>query len=210
MYSAPAVGRGSIDRRSCGQRFSDALSTELRRLATPAGIEPATIGSMYSKPAVGPKDGQRNNGSDATFPRCSPNRQLAVRDAGGSRTHCYRVAAGCLAVQRQRQVSSSGVEPDPRPSQGRMHSATLRGQKEPTAGFAPAWGGLRDRCLSTSSHIGNCQQERTDLNCVERLWRPLALPGARSCTGCPRGIEPTAATFTGPHADHYTTDTIHQ
>ncbi len=75
------------------------------------------------------KDGQRNNGSDLTFSRCSPNRQLAVRDAGGSRTHFDRVAAGCLAVWLQRQASSSGVEPDPRPSQGRMHSATLRGQR---------------------------------------------------------------------------------
>jgi hypothetical protein len=112
--------------------------TELRRLATLAGIEPATVGSMYSKPAVGLKDGQRNSGSDSTFSRCSPNRQLAVRDAGGNRTHFDRVAAGCLAVQLQRQASSSGVEPDPRPSQGRMRSATLRGQTEPTAGFAPA------------------------------------------------------------------------
>jgi hypothetical protein len=43
------------------------------------------------------------------------------RDAGGNRTHFDRVAAGCLAVWLQRQVSSSGVEPDPRPSQRRMH-----------------------------------------------------------------------------------------
>ena len=41
-----------------------------------------------------------------------------------------RVAAGCLAIGRQRQVSSSGVEPDPRPSQGRVRSATLRGYDE--------------------------------------------------------------------------------
>ncbi len=27
--------------------------------------------------------------------------------------------------------------------------------REPTAGFAPAWAGLRDRCLFVSSHIGN-------------------------------------------------------
>ena len=49
------------------------------------------------------------------------------RDAGGNRTHFDRVAAGCLAIWLQRQVSSSGVEPDPRPSQGRVRSATLRG-----------------------------------------------------------------------------------
>ena len=51
----------------------------------------------------------------------------AVRDAGGSRTHFYRVAAGRLAIWLQRQVSSSGVEPDPRPSQSRVRSATPRG-----------------------------------------------------------------------------------
>src|SRR5439155_25526266 len=103
------------------------------------------------------------------------------RDAGGNRTHFDRVAAGCLAIWLQRRaLSSSGVEPDLRPSQGRVPSATPRGQKhpgpdsnrdpdlrrvrccplhhqdnqEPTAGFAPAWAGLRDRCLSVSSHIG--------------------------------------------------------
>lgn len=53
------------------------------------------------------------------------------RDAGGNRTHFDRVAAGCLAIKLQRQVSSSGVEPDPRPSQGRMPSTTPRGQKHP-------------------------------------------------------------------------------
>jgi hypothetical protein len=52
-----------------------------------------------------------------------------TRDAGGNRTHFDRVAAGCLAIQLQRRVSSSGVEPDPRPSQGRVRSATPRGYK---------------------------------------------------------------------------------
>jgi hypothetical protein len=52
-------------------------------------------------------------------------------------------------------------------------------KQEPMAGFAPAWVGLRDRCLSQSSHIG-MKQERKDLNPVKRLWRPPALPGAHS------------------------------
>ena len=109
------------------------------------------------------------------------------RDAGGNRTHFDRVAAGCLAIWLQRRVvSSSGVEPDLRPSQGRVPSATPRGPKhpgpdsnrdpdlrrvrccplhhqdnqEPTAGFAPAWAGLRDRCLSVSSHIGKTLPHR--------------------------------------------------
>ena len=58
-----------------------------------------------------------------------------IRDAGGSRTHLNRVAAGCLAVWLQRlslcaatifrrshatQMSSPGVEPGLRPSHGRV------------------------------------------------------------------------------------------
>ncbi len=49
------------------------------------------------------------------------------------------------------------------------------------------------------------------MNPVERLWRPPALPGARSYSGCPGGIEPAAKAFTGPQGrmqNHYTTDTI--
>ena len=41
------------------------------------------------------------------------------------------------------------------------------------------------------------KQEDKDSNPVRRLWRPRALPGAHSCTGCLGGIEPTASTFTG-------------
>src|SRR6266567_2509795 len=59
------------------------------------------------------------------------------KDAGGNRTHFDRVAAGCLAVWLQRQVSSSGVEPDLRPSQGRVRSATPRGHKAPRRGIEP-------------------------------------------------------------------------
>ena len=33
---------------------------------------------------------------------------------------------------------------------------------------------------SLFGHVGN-KQEREDLNPVRRLWRPSALPGARSC-----------------------------
>src|SRR5206468_10087470 len=44
------------------------------------------------------------------------------------------------------------------------------------------------------------QQECKDSNLVRRLWRPPALPGARSYSGCPGGVEPAATTFTGSHA----------
>lgn len=53
------------------------------------------------------------------------------RDAGGSRTHFNRVAAGRLAVWLQHHsqgMSSPGVEPGPRPSQGRVRSLTPRGR----------------------------------------------------------------------------------
>jgi hypothetical protein len=50
----------------------------------------------------------------------SPNE--ARRDAGGSRTHLNRFAAGRLAVwlQRRKVMSLPGIEPGPRPSQSRM------------------------------------------------------------------------------------------
>ena len=103
-------------------RVGDRTRTDNR--CTPTGSRRGQ--SHFSKETA-----NEENGSDATLKRCSPNRQLAVRDAGGNRTHFDRVAAGCLAIWLQRQVSSSGVEPDPRPSQGRVRSATPRGQKHP-------------------------------------------------------------------------------
>lgn len=63
---------------------------------------------MYSRTAVGPKvtlnASQRRKWFRRNIKRCSPNRQLAGRDAGGIRTHFHRVAAGCLAVWLQRLV----------------------------------------------------------------------------------------------------------
>jgi hypothetical protein len=44
-------------------------------------------GSRRSKSQFSKETANEENGSDATFNRCSPNRQLAVRDAGGNRTH---------------------------------------------------------------------------------------------------------------------------
>lgn len=55
-----------------------------------------------------------------------------------------------------------------------------RDQQEPTTGFAPACFRLQDGRLSQSSHVGS-QHEREDSNPIQRLWRPPALPGARSC-----------------------------
>jgi len=65
---------------------------------------------------------------------------------------------------------------------------------EPMAGFAPAWSAAikkhwQDRSLSPSSHVGK-QHEREESNLVWRLWRPSALPGARSCDV---GVGPTRA-----------------
>src|SRR5262249_54885529 len=54
------------------------------------------------------------------------------RDAGGSRTHFVRFAGGRLAVRPQRRsVSPPGIEPGPRPSDGRMLPSTPRGQPSP-------------------------------------------------------------------------------
>jgi hypothetical protein len=65
--------------------------------------------------------------------------EAAARDAGGSRTHLNRVAAGRLAVGLQRQrMSSPGVEPGPRPSQSRVRSPTPRGRIGPARKPGPA------------------------------------------------------------------------
>jgi hypothetical protein len=59
-------------------RVSDRNRTDNR--CTPTGSRRSQ--SHFSKVTA-----NEENGSDATLNRCSPNRQLAVRDAGGNRTH---------------------------------------------------------------------------------------------------------------------------
>ena len=44
-------------------------------------------GSRRGQSHFSKETANEENGSDATLNRCSPNRQLAVRDAGGNRTH---------------------------------------------------------------------------------------------------------------------------
>ena len=103
-------------------------------------------------------------------------RPLAIRDAGGSRTHfgpgcsrpprreasassqCPRQESnlaldlrriGCASAtpRGRRSVSRPGLEPGSGPSEGPMLIRYTTETREPTAGFAPAWAGLRDRCL---------------------------------------------------------------
>jgi hypothetical protein len=60
---------------------------------------------------------------------------------------------------------------------------------------------------ATSAIVSRSAQIRTVLSGFgDRLLSQEHTP----LQGCPRGIEPTATTFTGSHADHYTTDTVNQ
>ena len=52
------------------------------------------------------------------------------------------------------------------------------------------------------------KQERKDLNPVERLWKPPALPGAHSCKGVRGESNPPPRPSQGRMPNHYTTDTI--
>jgi hypothetical protein len=74
-------------------------------------------------------------------------RRASARDAGGSRTHfeplCRRPpdrrasASVRRSVRRSGGMSSPGVEPGPRPSHGRVPSATLRGRCRMTRQCSP-------------------------------------------------------------------------
>jgi hypothetical protein len=173
MYSEPAVGLVLLaGRRGFGQNIALPLSYIHHSLAGwMIGFEPTTD---VCRPAVA--------AAKVTIQKRQPTKKMVqtrhltdvVRTGSwpsetpvGIEPTQNRVAAGRLAIWLQRQVSSSGVEPDPRPSQGRVRSATPRGQKhpgpdsnrdrdfrrvlccsvaplhhqdiqEPTAGFAPA------------------------------------------------------------------------
>jgi hypothetical protein len=86
-------------------------------------------------------------------------------------------------------VSRPGLEPGPRPSEGRMQflytirtSCFSQSRRLPCLSVANA-GHQHQPVYKTGAslfgHIGN-QQDREESNPVKRLWRPPALPGARS------------------------------
>ena len=76
-----------------------------------------------------------------------------LRDAGGSRTHFNRFAAGGLAVWLQRhQVARPGIEPGLRPSQSRVQSATLTGCKYRVRESNPVPQFRRLRCYPAHPH----------------------------------------------------------
>src|SRR5258705_13325944 len=98
---------------------------------------------MDSRRAVGPSCVEPSNegwdGRRVIVRGWSPNRQSEGRDAGGSRTHLNRVAAGRLAVWLQRQEGESGGDPCPRQELNLVYdlrriactSPTLRGRLIP-------------------------------------------------------------------------------
>jgi hypothetical protein len=137
MYSEPAVGQVLFGRAT--RNWSDALlyPIELQppesnrvddRTRTDNRCNPT--GSRRSQDSFVKKDSQRGDDSDATFSRCSPNRQLAVIDTSGIRTHSYECFSFIPHLSSFILHPSSlipllkGVRgesnPPPRPSQGRM------------------------------------------------------------------------------------------
>lgn len=119
---------------------------------------------------------------------------------------CCKPPPGRLAPAPRIAMSSPGIEPGPRPSQGRVPSVTPRGRPLPGSrtqpcGFehrgasatlagsalarsrtrSPTFGGsCAVRHTPRALHPPRNEQDREDLNPVTQFWRLLPLPGGRS------------------------------
>ena len=168
---------------------------------------------MYSRAAVGQKACQRSCDSDGTRFRCSPNRQLATRDAGGNRTH-FR--PGCSRSPRRPAPASfehpgSELNRDPGLRRARCcplhHQDVGQSRRLDLHQYQPTYeaGAFLDRATSA-------KQERKDSNPVARCWKPFALPGARSCPRANQGVRgelnPPPRPSQGRMLAVYTTNTI--
>jgi hypothetical protein len=120
------------------------------------------------------------------------------RDAGGSRTHLNRVAAGRLAVwlQRHRTIEngtdigtmpSPGIEPGPRPSQGRVrirHTPRTRcraDRESPARESDPALRLRRPPCLRHTRGEDRCRPGRDER--TGTMPSPGVEPGLRPSEG---------------------------
>ena len=132
-----------------------------------------------------PPDSQERRYSSRPVPQCSVDLAAigqsvdsTAEDAGGSRTHLNRVAAGRLAVWLQRQevvMSPPGIEPGPRPSQGRVrfrHTPRTLWLSDPPPGNRTRPCGLEDRrAPDTLAGIQTDQCPRQESNLVFDLRR---------------------------------------
>lgn len=135
---------------------------------------------------------------------------------GGSRLSRHALILGI--ARRRPLLPLPGIEPEPGPSESPVQSATSKNVRrpigrakdirdslhlqEPITGFAPACFPKeneqgQDGRLSQSSHVGS-QHEREDSNPIQRLWRPPALPGARSCKAAEPSEKDSAAIVIHP------------
>ncbi len=206
-------------------------------------------------------EGRRRACPDAA-PGAGARRARPRRTSQRRRWESNPLAPGCSRLPGRLAPASAlsppGVEPGPRPSQGRVQSTTPRGSNTPPRNRTSPRGFERRRAVrhtrganhypdlesnqdldlrrvpcrplhhrdyqsrrldshqheavyGTAAFLRRAtpavRQERKDSNPVPRRWRPRALPGARSCPGCPGGIEPAASTLTTSRAGRYTTDT---
>ncbi len=140
MYSEPAVG---LDSKSCGDEGV------VRRIALPIELHPPWIKGVGDQTRTDnrctPTGSRRSQGR---LPNRQPTKKVVqtqhitdvVRTGSWPSETPVGVEPTSTGLQPvawpwlQRQVSSSGVEPDPRPSQGRVRSATPRGHKAPRRG----------------------------------------------------------------------------
>ena len=155
---------------------SGALSSELTWLTRPIGQNPCT---EHTLPTVVKQGGVRR----------WPGR---IRDAGGSRTHSKllcRQPPYRLAPAPRHSVSSPGVEPGPRPSQGRVRSATLR---EHFHFSAPP------RNRTSSGSFEDCHAIRHTRRACFQVSRPGLEPGSGPSEGPMRSLAPSRRSASRP------------
>jgi hypothetical protein len=130
----------------------------------------------------------------------------ARRDAGGSRTHFNRVAAGRLAVGLQRPsdeaMSSPGIEPGLRPSRSRVrvrHTPRTSSNSNPPPGNRTRPCGFEDRrapdtLAGSGRYPGRAKREcpRQESNLVCDLRRVAC------CPSHPKGVFAEVPGFKGP------------
>ncbi len=122
----------------------------------------------------------------------------ARRDAGGSRTHSKllcRQPPYRLAPAPSHSVSSPGVEPGLRPSQGRVRSATLRGH---VSFQRPAEESNRGTRAAGSGSFEDCHAIRYTRRAFIQVSRPGIEPGSGPSEGPMRSLAPSRRSASRP------------
>ena len=111
-----------------------------------------------------------------------------------SRTNDSRARPRCstaIIIRKHPAEESNPVRPLRRRSCSLHTRRATCSPSGPATGFAPASFRLQGGRFTQSATPAVFEHEREDSNPIQRLWRPRALPGARSCSasrGAARGI----------------------